>query len=285
MKNARITIIGLGRVGQALLKILSEHGFEIISAYNRSNVSNQLKKSFSGTHFFTGTDFSELEFGDWIFITVSDDAIPKMVQELTQLQDAFDGKTVVHCSGTLTSQVLEPLRQKGAETASFHPLQSITPTTTNFTDTWFDIEGHQRALNILDELANTLGAKTLRVKPEAKPFLHAAAVAASNYVVVLADLVTKIAAQGEISEQTALQALTPLMENTIQNIKELGVADALTGPVARGDIKTIQTHLITLKDNPEALSIYKILGREAVKISEAKHGASQSLTTINTLLS
>lgn len=129
-----------------------------------------------------------------------------------------------------------------------------------------------------------MGAKALQISPEAKPLLHAAAVVASNYIVVLADLVTKIAPEAEISESVALQALTPLMQNTLQNINELGVTDALTGPIARGDIETIRTHLSLLKEKPELLSLYKTLGRGAANISETKQGDASTLTTIKNLL-
>jgi predicted short-subunit dehydrogenase-like oxidoreductase (DUF2520 family) len=146
MEKARITIIGLGRVGKALLKVLSEQGFEVISAYNRSDIIESSIKSYAGTQFYVGDEFSKLQLGDWVFITVSDDAISPIAKELAQLQKGFENKMVVHCSGTLSSQVLEPLRQKGATTASFHPLKSITPKTTNFSNTWFDVEGDESAL-------------------------------------------------------------------------------------------------------------------------------------------
>jgi predicted short-subunit dehydrogenase-like oxidoreductase (DUF2520 family) len=152
-------------------------------------------------------------------------------------------------------------------------------------ETWFDIEGDNEALSALEGLAKDLEAKTFRVKAEAKPLLHASAVVASNYLVVLGDMVARISAEANIPESTALKALKPLMENTLDNITGLGVTEALTGPIARGDVETVKQHLQSLNNVPEILFLYKTLGVEAVKIAIRKSGDSQSLQEIKQLLS
>lgn len=284
MKNSRITIIGMGQVGQALLKVFEDHGLNVLTAYNRSPLSEELVNLYPKTDFYVGLPSSGVDLGDWIFITVSDDAIPEVVNTLSQQLKSMADKKVIHCSGTHTSLILDPLVQIGAKAASFHPMRSITKNSSSFTDTWFDIEGNEEALAYLEKLADQMGARTIRVDPGSKPFLHAAAVVASNYLVVLAKLVSDIAAKGNISEEIALKALTPLMENTIQNLKELGVTNSLTGPVERNDINTIQEHIKILQNDPETLSLYKNLGKEAVKITETKKGTSSSLDIIKDLL-
>lgn len=284
MENPRITIIGLGQVGTALLRVFSSHGYEVISAYNRTNVADALKSEFADTDFVQDISSLEQTIGDLIFLTVSDDSIASLSGELSGYSFNWDGKTVVHCSGTHSSESLSALKKAGVRTASFHPMQAITKSTDSFSGIWFDIEGDEKALKNLELIAETFGAQSFRVEPEAKPFLHASAVVASNYLVVLADLVSKISAEANISEETALKALTPLMENTLQNIKNLGITEALTGPIARGDVETVREHLEQLKKTPEALSLYKTFGMEAAKIAERKGGSTQSLHDIKKLL-
>jgi predicted short-subunit dehydrogenase-like oxidoreductase (DUF2520 family) len=284
MKEARITIIGLGRVGTALLRVLSEKGYTVMNAFNRSGVDADLKKNHPQTKFISGLPDKGTILGDWIFLSVSDDAIPSVVDRLID-QSRDLNKNVVHLSGSHSSKVLAPLKNAGASIASFHPMKAITPTTTSLEGTWFDLEGDEELLKSLEELAQDLDAHSFRVEPDAKPLLHASAVVASNYLVVLAELVSKISAEANIPEEIALKALTPLMENTLQNISEMGVTDALTGPIARGDVKTIKQHLQNLNNAPDLCSLYKTLGLEAVKIAEKKSGESQSLQEIKKLLS
>ncbi|MEX2477518.1 MAG: DUF2520 domain-containing protein [Gracilimonas sp.] len=285
MKNSRISIIGLGQVGMTFLEVLSEKNFEITSVFNRSEIESSIQSKYPKTIFQAGLPEKNDPLGDLIFLTVSDDAISEISTQLSRKINGFDGKSIVHCSGTHSSKVLEPFQEKGATVASFHPIKAITKKTSSFNNIWFDMEGDELLLTMLEELADLFGANSFRVEPEAKPFLHASAVVASNYLVVLADLVTKISAKGNIPEDIAIKALSPLMENTLSNIKELGVTDALTGPIARGDVQTIEKHLQSLDAEPGLSELYKKLGAEAVKIAVRKNGSSPSLEKIRKLLS
>lgn len=285
MKQPRITIIGLGSVGSALLNVLTVSGYEVISVFNRSEIDPELIRNFPDTYFSKGLSFIENKLGELVFLTVSDDAIGSVAAQLSEKIADWNNRSVVHCSGVHTSEVLSALSKIGASVASFHPMKAITPKTTSFKSTWFDVEGDEAAIRILEKLSDNINAHVFRVEPNAKPLLHASAVAASNYLVVLAELVSKISALADVPEETALKAITPLMDNTLQNVKELGVTEALTGPIARGDFKTVKQHVESLKNAPELLSLYKTLGIEAVKIAVRKNGETNSLEEIRKLLS
>ncbi|WP_428236955.1 Rossmann-like and DUF2520 domain-containing protein [Gracilimonas sp.] len=285
MKKPRITIIGLGSVGSALLNVLTRSGYEVISVFNRSEIDPKLIRNFPDTYFSKGLPNNENKLGELTFLTVSDDAIDSVATQLSERCTDLSDKSVVHCSGVHASKILLPLSKRGASIASFHPMKAITPKTSSFENTWFDAEGDGAAIRRLEDLADSLTAHVFEVDPKAKPLLHASAVVASNYLVVLAELVTKISALGGVPEDTALKAITPLMENTLRNVKELGVTEALTGPIARGDLKTVKQHVEKLKNAPELLSLYKTLGTEAVKIAVRKNGETDSLEEIRKLLS
>ncbi|MCP9292654.1 Rossmann-like and DUF2520 domain-containing protein [Gracilimonas sediminicola] len=285
MKKPRITIIGLGSVGTALLNVLTKSGYEVISVFNRSEIDPELIRNFPDTYFSKGLPNNENKLGELTFLTVSDDAIDSVATQLSERCTDLEDKSVVHCSGVHASKILSPFSKKGASIASFHPMKAITPKTSSFENTWFDVEGDGAAIRWLEDLADSLNAHVFEVEPKAKPLLHASAVVASNYLVVLAELVTKISALGGVPEDTALKAITPLMENTLRNVKELGVTEALTGPIARGDLKTVKQHVESLKNAPELLSLYKTLGIEAVKIAVRKNGETDSLEEIRKLLS
>lgn len=285
MKNTRVSIIGLGQVGMALLNALSECKIEVVSVFNRSEIEPSVIDEFPNSYFKQGVPELSDPLGDLIFLAVSDDSIKQVSKQISDVLTPTGNKNVIHCSGTHSSEILAHLKKKGVNIASFHPIKAVTKNTVSFEGIWFDMEGDKELLGILEQLAENLGAFSLRVEPEAKPFLHASAVVASNYLVVLADLVSKISAQGNIPGETAIKALAPLMENTLSNIYELGVTHALTGPIAREDVQTIQKHLQSLDSAPHLQVLYKTLGLEAVKIAERKKGTTTSLSKIKKLLS
>ncbi|MEX0721495.1 MAG: Rossmann-like and DUF2520 domain-containing protein [Balneolaceae bacterium] len=285
MATPTVTIIGLGKVGTAWLNVLPNVGYPVISAYSRTGVDSSLKKNHSQSHFGKEIPNTKEELGQLIFLTVSDDAIESVSETLAKNFPRLDETFVIHCSGVLSSEALSALKKKGAKTASFHPIKAITKKNNSFKGTWFDMEGDEGLLDELEILCQKLGAHSFLIKPEAKPHLHASAVVASNYLVVLADLVKKISAEGEILEETALKSLIPLMRNTLDNIEEFGTVQALTGPVARGDVQTIERHLEGLKSDDSLLSLYKKFGKATVDIAEEKSGRTEALNKIRDLFS
>lgn len=269
----------------AFLHALTDRNIPVVSAFNRTEVNSAIKEKFPDCFFGRGFPEEGDLVGDLIILAVSDDSIAEVAKTIAAVLSTNEGINIIHCSGTHSSEILEPLKKKGIRIASFHPIKAITKNTVSFEGIWFDMEGDKGLLIELNKLADRLGAFSFEVKPKAKPFLHASAVVASNYLVVLAELVSKISAQGNIPERTAIKALAPLMENTLSNINGLGVTDALTGPIARGDVQTIEKHLNSLEPTPELYRLYKTLGLEAVEIAERKNGVSSSLSKIKKLLS
>ncbi|GAB5408734.1 MAG: Rossmann-like and DUF2520 domain-containing protein [Balneolaceae bacterium] len=246
MKNLTATIIGTGRLGMALTKALNEAGYFVANSYGKGESITVL--------------------GDLTFIATPDSEIGKIVSELALNFENLDGKFVFHSSGTISSSILGELRKRGAKTACFHPLQAITQRTTSFKDIYFDIEGMEDAVSMLEEMVESLEAKSIRVTPEEKQLLHISAVMASNYLVTLADMAVQISGASSISERTLIDALLPLMESSLDNLRELRPSEALTGPIARGDVQTIQKHIKLLENEAELLEMYKKLGLQTLEL-------------------
>ena len=102
-------------------------------------------------------------------------------------------------------------------------------------------------LDILKEMAAALEGHWIKLGAGDKAAYHTAAVMTCNYLVTLVKLATDLWDSFGIPREQAIQALLPLLKGTINNIENLGVPNALTGPIARGDIGTVQIHLNTLK--------------------------------------
>lgn len=65
--------------------------------------------------------------------------------------------------------------------------------------------------------------------------------------------------------------MLPLIQGTVENVKELGTTRALTGPISRGDIGTVREHLTGLGlKNPNYLGLYRQLGLYTVGVAANK---------------
>ncbi|MBO6524522.1 MAG: DUF2520 domain-containing protein [Balneolaceae bacterium] len=240
MRFPTVSIIGPGRLGSALKSAFLKAGYDVNHVYERGD-------TFSG-------------FADLILVTTPDSEVRKVSSKIASSGQELNGKVFIHCSGAFASSILQELKDRGARTACFHPLMSVSPETVSFKNIYFDIEGDESVLPLLEEMAKNIGAKSIRVSPKEKELLHVSAVMASNYMVTLADLSLRISVSANIPERTLMDAFLPLMRSSLENLERLNPTEALTGPIARGDIQTIQKHVKLLQNNPEMLEMYKKLG-------------------------
>ncbi len=198
------------------------------------------------------TSLNQLEPSDILWITVPDDQIAPLAKTLAETKIIAPGTLVVHCSGVLSSAVLTPLAQQGCYTASLHPLKVFKNhplESTAFHGCYCTLEGHPEATNILEPLFKALGAILVSIKPEQKTTYHAAAVIASNYVVTLASLGTQLLNETGIKANLAKLMIQQLMQSSLNAIETTSsLEDALTGPLARGDIRTIKSHMEGLNE-------------------------------------
>ena len=100
---------------------------------------------------------------------------------------------------------------------------------------------------------------------------HAGAVAVSNYFVALVHYGLKFYQALGADRKEALKAVLPLIKGTLHNIETLGIPDALTGPIMRGDAETVQDHLAAMQQrSPDLIGLYKELARQTVEVARDK---------------
>ncbi|WP_018126312.1 Rossmann-like and DUF2520 domain-containing protein [Balneola vulgaris] len=260
MQSNRITIIGLGNVGLTLNKALPKAGYSIHGLYSRNkgahpNVIDRLPRT------------SE-ELGDILFITVSDSALKDVVDELSQRDLNFEGVTVLHCSGNENSELLQPFKDVGASVGAFHPMKAILKGQDSFEDVYFDIEGDTLAVKRMYELAKKLKAHAFEIPSSAKSLIHAASVMASNYVVTLLNASSEMAELSGVSKDEIEKALLSLTRSSLKNMLDKGIEHSLTGPIARGDLSTIEKHLEDLSVNPKLVELYAKLGLLTIPLAK-----------------
>jgi predicted short-subunit dehydrogenase-like oxidoreductase (DUF2520 family) len=202
-----------------------------------------------------------------VFVAVPDRAVAEVAARIARTHPSTR-VSFVHVSGSLGLGALDALRDHAV--GSFHPLQSFPEPRG---------EGAFRGITVavdastptlmrrLRAIARAIGARPKQVEDRERALYHAAAVFASNYVdVVLAKAVDLLRDAGW-SEKAAIEGLLPLTEGVLANVRKRGPVAALTGPVRRGDVSTVEGHLAALRGAPVA-DLYRMLGLIALEIAK-----------------
>ncbi|WP_256372272.1 Rossmann-like and DUF2520 domain-containing protein [Caloramator sp. E03] len=263
MEKMKIGFIGAGKVGCAFGRYLTERGLDVEGYYSRSILSCQSAADFTKTKVLS---LEELILScDYIFITTPDNVISSLWESIKNFD--LKGKSIFHMSGCLTTDVFCDAKKIGVFSYSLHPLYPFTDRECYkyLKDVIFSVEGEN--INNIKSFLDLAGLKYFLIDKNDKAKYHAAAVFASNYIVSLAKISKEILLECNMDEKFIVDAIYPLMQGAILNIKEKGVEDSLTGPIVRGDYNTIKLHLDSIEKYKE---IYKSLGLTALNIEMEK---------------
>lgn len=269
----KIGVIGAGVVGTAIGVVLKDKGYEVTGAYDvRSESTMRFVERIGCTAHTSPQEVSRS--ADILFITTSDTAIQEVVDELADGSAFHPGQIVVHMSGAQSSEILDRAKSYGALVLSVHPIQSfanIERAIENLPGSVFSIEGDKEAYDVAVCIVETLDGEYFFINRESKPLYHAGACVVSNYLVTLIDFGVKLLESTGIPRNMATKALMPLVVGTINNVENIGIPKALTGPIARGDLSTIIKHLTCLeKMAPELMKLYSWLGFYTAQIALQK---------------
>ena len=234
-----IALYGTGRAAGALGLAFASAGHSIVAVDGRSRDKVTALVDLVGI-----TDGEP----DLCVVAVSDDAIGAVARLLVDRDAAVD---TVHVSGAVPTTALAPLSAIGMQVGSFHPLQTL-PDARSGADrlpgSWIGITADPPLREHLVELAASIGCRSFAVDDALKPLYHAAAAATANFTLAVLDLANDLFEAAGIPFETA----RPLLEATVANAFELGPRDALTGPIARGDVDTVVRQLDAVRDAVDA---------------------------------
>lgn len=262
------SFIGAGKVGTSLGIYFKENGLNIGGYFSRT--AESAERASTLTH---STAYSNLEClvnnNQIIWITTPDDSIEKVAEQISGL-NIKGTKTFIHASGSLTSDALGCLEEKGHRICSAHPLlafSDIAKAVSALKDTAFFIEGQTDALTEIKKILAETGNSYHIIDKKSKPTYHAAAAVLSNYLVTLVYASNQLFDLVGINERTLGDASLVLVKSVLDNLQGKTPAEALTGPIKRGDAETVKRHLEVLEQNlPELTELYKVMGRETMRM-------------------
>ncbi|EMT38290.1 Rossmann-like and DUF2520 domain-containing protein [Thermoanaerobacter thermohydrosulfuricus] len=267
----KIGFVGAGVVGTSLAFLLSQNGINISGFLSRNLESAKKSAEFTQSSVFSSYE-EVITNSDVIIISTNDNSIPEVVNNLSQYKEILKEKTFAHLSGALNLEVLNPLKDENNFIMVLHPIQtcpSVSSALELLPKSYFTLEGDEKAVEIGKEIVNKISGKYIVLNNIVRPLYHAACVVASNYLVALSKFSLLLLKESGFPFENYPDALIPLMEGTLKNIKEKGTTDALTGPIARGDVNTVKLHLENIKD-PSLEELYKSLGKLTLEIAYEK---------------
>jgi len=283
-----VSVIGAGRLGTSLGYALHKKEYKIKALSCRTVSSAEESRKLIGEGIASTDNVETARAGKIVFLCLPDEEIEKVTRVLAGSDVNWSKKFVFHCSGLILSEVLKPLGAKGALTASLHPIQSFAQKKTppaQFENIYFGLEGCTEALALSQRIVRQLGGHPLILQPEDKPLYHAACSTASNFFVVLLEMAVSLLKQIDLQEEEALQILLPLVKGTLQNVKKFNIRTSLTGPVIRGDQKSIQKHLEALRNFPPYYKTYTRLATQALEmVKREKKISPQKIKVLKNLL-
>jgi predicted short-subunit dehydrogenase-like oxidoreductase (DUF2520 family) len=205
-----------------------------------------------------------------IVLSVPDDAVAAVAAGLRM----YSGQAMVHTSGALGAEVLEPAMAAGTQIGSFHPLVAFADTeraVAALHGATVAVEGDDQLAALLGRMAEAVGAIPVRLAPGSKTAYHAAAVLAAGGFVALLDAIAELGAVAGLDESGSLAIYGPLIEQTLGNARALGIRNALTGPITRGDRGTLEAHLRTLEEHaPGVVALYRAAAEREIELALAR---------------
>jgi predicted short-subunit dehydrogenase-like oxidoreductase (DUF2520 family) len=276
-----VALIGPGRIGQALGKLLSDAGVRIawIAARRPSAARAAVRFIGSGRAVtLASSGIADLKTARILLLTTSDSGLPGVAQFLAAQRADWKGRVVLHTSGAWPaggeSSVLQPFRSRGASAASLHPLQTVPSREAgvrNLVGCFWAVEGDPQALRLARRWVRLLRGHALTIAPQRKAAYHAAAVIACAGVVTLMESAERLMNLSGVERSQARKMLAGFVSETAANFGRLGGPRSLTGPASRGDWATIRKHQAALRSEaPDLLPLYRELLRSMLKLAGRK---------------
>jgi len=281
--KTKIAIIGAGRIAYSFTSALFKKGYIVDTIISRKiNSAKALAEKFGVKKY--SDDINLISKSVNVFLlTVPDSEIKKTAVQLSKLKLKFSTTFFIHFSGAEDISVLVPLKLKGGKTGSLHLMQTFpTKKIVNIRNVNSAIETNDDSVyKFLLKLCSDLQLISLRIDSKDKAYYHLAGVFASNFLAGNIFNAQKLLSLNNIDKHKYFNILSSTIHSTLQNIKTVSPAKALSGPVDRGDIKTIRKHISSLKNKSKnckgnqfssLFNNYIIQSLNLINLVEEKHG-------------
>jgi predicted short-subunit dehydrogenase-like oxidoreductase (DUF2520 family) len=256
--------IGPGRVANTLAAAMRAAGETVAGYVANPNAAHPFQPAQSlGFQGLGPLDTAALKAVDWVWVTVADDRIDSVSRYI----DWQPHQVALHCSGATELSHLHA--HKASAAIGFHPLQIFSQPAIALqllagSSVGIEVVAHQPhiletdAWQLASQLASTVQLKPLRIASGQRALYHAGAGYAASALVSMLSEASHLWQQVGIDPEQAREALLPLSHGALQAMRHNGLADAVAGPIARGDAGVVRQHMHALQlIGPSATQLYQ----------------------------
>ena len=268
MNRPTLSFIGAGRAASALAVATCNAGYDVAAVYSRRREHAERLGVLVRADAVSSA-FKAVTAADITFVAVPDEAVPGVGATLAANGAALAGRALVHTAGRLPAGALAAARLTGVDTGVLHPLQALTGSERAelLRGASFRVDADGQLRDDLEALVAALRGHVISVPPQALDAYHAAAVLAGNAPLALLAAAVRVLEAAGVDAGTAHAALAALLHGAATNAMRASPADALTGPVVRGDASAIAAHLGALSGDAAVLELYRTLARETARLA------------------
>lgn len=258
-RPARLTvgIVGVGRVGSVLGAALAGAGHRVVgvSAVSEASLS-RAARLLPGVPVLDIPDV--VAACELVVLAVPDDALTPLAAGLATTRTWRPGQLVVHTSGSHGLAPLAPAAAQRVVPLAIHPAMAFTGSPADLArigECCFGVTAPEEYRPVAEALVLEIGAEPVWIPDADRTTYHLALAHSATHLVTL--VAQSMQLLGEVGVEHPDRMLRPLLEAALDNALRAGDA-ALTGPVARGDIGTVEAHLHELRRlAPDILSAYR----------------------------
>ncbi len=257
-----VFIFGAGKVGAGLARALRAAGDDVTLRGQRKGLPRRRIEA------------------DLVIVAVRDRDIADVAEALVSRGLVGHRKVaVVHCAGALGPEALAAARGPSVAVAQMHPMISFASKdrTPDLARGQLHVDGDAPAVRAARALGKKLGMTPRTIPGLDRVAYHAAAGLVANGAAALAAGGVELLGKAGVDAVTAAAMLGPLLRSVADNVERLGLPEALTGPVRRGDAVGVSKHLDTLERlSPRLLPIYIAASRTQLPLARTLAEAPSS---------
>jgi predicted short-subunit dehydrogenase-like oxidoreductase (DUF2520 family) len=265
-------LVGPGRAGASLALLLARHGRRAVAVAGRAPDASPTRTLAARL----GTSTAEVgEAGRGAALVVVATPDPVIDEAAAAVAGSLEpGALVIHLSGARTLDALAAVARLRPDCAigSLHPLQTLPSPdagAARLPGSWAAVAGAEAVTTLAEELE----LRPFRVDDADRALYHATAAVAANHLVALLGQVERLARAAGVP----FEAFLPLVRASVENAAEMGPDNALTGPVARGDLVTVARHLDALPASER--TAYAAMAEQARRLARREDADLRRLLT------
>lgn len=245
----RIVIIGAGRLSYSLTSALINAKYSVDAVISKKIASARALAKKNNIKNYSNDPESIPETANIFLLTVPDGEISSVAKMLVNQKLPFGESYFMHFSGTENIKSLQVLKRKGGKIASLHLMQTFpSKRVVKLQNVPAAIETeNENDYKILKKFALKLNLSPFKIKSEYKPFYHLAGVYSLNFLAGNLFTAKEMLKLNKIGEKKYFEILNTSLASNMSCIKKVGPANALSGPVDRGDLKTLKMHIASIK--------------------------------------